>query len=221
MNTDTFRPSKPLRLLDLVLRALRIFLILLTVLAVPLMVLALTGRATINVNGSLNAPFTVDIGNGASVEVSGNNLAYRNVEIDEDGQTLKGTPIVEASLPIEDDDLDSRFVVIVMSSVWLAAGWMGLVAFRGIIGSALRGEWLPGENPNRLRRLGGAILAYGAAGLVGQLLLTSTIDSALPFEVTVALSTWLTALIAGIAVLALAEPFAEAARLREFDASAI
>jgi hypothetical protein len=222
MNTHpTFQPGKPLRLLDLFLRALRIILILGSVLAVPLLVLAITGRGTISVNGTIDAPFTVEFNDGSRIGVNGDGLSYENFEIGREHQTLANAPSVEGTVNLQGDDRDSRLIVVAMASLWLAAAWIGLVNFRGIIDSALRGEWLPAENPSRLRKLAAAILAYGVTGLTGQWLLNTTLDTVLPFEVSIAMSTWVFSLIVGTTVLALAEPFAEAARLREFEESAI
>ena len=218
---QNFQPSKPLSLLDLVLRAARIILLLATVLAVPLLVLATTGRGTISINGTIDAPFTVELNDGRRIGVGGDVLSYENFEIGREHETLANSPRVDATVNLRRDDRDSRLIVVTMASVWLAAAWVGLVNFRGIIDSALRGEWLPAENPNRLRKLAAAILLYGVTGLIGQWLLNMTLDTVLPFEVSIAMSTWLTSLIVGIVVLALAEPFAEAARLREFDEAAI
>lgn len=217
---STPRPGRALRLLDLALRGLRVLLIIVTVTAVPLLLLVVSGRGSIEVNGLLDAPFTVELDEGRRIGVSGNTRTFENFDIGRE-RVIVGTPTVEATVPVEREDLDTRITVVAVASLWLGAAWLGLRSFRAITASARRGEWLPAENPRRLRLLGGAILAYAATGLIGQALLRMTLDTTLPFQPSLDLSTWLISGLVGVAVLALAEPFAEAARLREFDESAI
>ena len=219
----TTNPSatRGLRVLDLILKVFTVILIVVTALAVPLIVLVLSGNGTVNVKGKLDAPFTVDFQDGRRITVAGDTRSFENFPIGRESESLTGIPTVDATVTIQSDDRDSRAVVVGLELVWLAAAWTGLLSFRALVRSALAGEPFAAANPRRLRRLSGALLVIAGAGLIGQWLLDRTVDTDLPFRVALDTSSWLTMLVVGIAVLALAEPFAEAARLREFEASTI
>jgi hypothetical protein len=179
------------------------------------------GKGTVTVNGTLDTPYAVEFADGRRIHVGGGSVSFENFEIGEERATLHGSPTVGAALRVDRDDTDSRIVIVALAGIWLAAAWVGLLSLRAVVGSVGGGAPFAAENPNRLRRLAAAILGVGLSGLVAEWILSATIDVDLPFRVSLDTAAWLVAVVVGLGVLALAEPFAEAARLREMDEATI
>jgi hypothetical protein len=202
---------------------LRFLLIVLTGVAIPLMLIAATGRGTITVNGVLDAPYTLEFDDGRSIGVNGTAdlVTYQNFEVGLESETLSTAPTVTAPLEVSRNDTNSRVVVMAMFAGWLGIAWIGLENLRRLVRSAVARNPFAAENPGRLRWLGGAILAVPVVTGVGNAILARTIDVGLPFSVSVDRSGWLVLIVVGVGLFALAEVFGEAVRLREFEESTI
>jgi hypothetical protein len=221
MSNTHNRPATGLRVLDYLLKAGSFLLTIVTVLAVPLLILALTGRGTVSVSGTLDAPFAVDLDDGRRVAVAGEMLSYENFEIGNERSSLQSPPTIETQIQIQRDDLDTRIVVTTIVISWLVIAWIGLRELQAVVRSTLGGHPFGEANPARLRRLGIAVLLVPAIAFVAQPILNATIDSDLPFTVRLDTSNWWTLIIVGLGVLAAAEIFAEGARLRAFEEATI
>jgi hypothetical protein len=218
--TLTSTSGRGLKALDLATTGLRLLLIIVTGVAVPLLILAATGRGTVTVNGVLDAPYTLQFDDGRSVGIEADSFVTRGFER-QTVQALTTSPSIEAPLSVSRDDLNSRAVVIAMFSVWLGAAWVGIVNLRRIVRSSTAGSPFDAMNPSRLRRIGISVISVPVAAVVGHMILSRTLDTDVPFSVSVDRSNWMTLLIVGIGLFAVAEIFDEAVRLREFEESTI
>ncbi len=222
MNTQhTSAPGRGIRTLDLAVNGLRVLLVVGTVIAVPLIVLASIGTGSISVSGVLDTPFSVGFDDGRSISVGGNTTAYENFAIDKESHALTTPPSVVASLRLSDSDLDSRAIVIAIFACWLAAAWIGLISLRRLVRSARDGRPFASQNPGHLRWLGAAVLSVPIVTGLGNAVVARTVELDVPFSVSVDQGSWLTLLVVGIGLFALAEVFAEAVRLREFEEATI
>lgn len=214
-------PGRGLRVLDLAVTGLRFLLIAGTALAAPLLVLAAFGAGSTYVSGVLDAPYTLTFEDGRAVSVAGEAMTYENFRITEDSHTLDSVPTITASLRVPDSDVDTRVVVITMFACWLAAAWLGLVNLRRLVRSARNVRPFASENPGRLRWLAAAVLSVPIVTLLGNAIIARTSDLDVPFSVSVDRGGWLIQVVIGVGLLALAEVFAEAVRLREFEEATI
>ena len=205
----------------MVVNGLRVLLIAGTAIAVPLLVLAVIGTGSTYVFGVLDAPYRLAFDDGRAITVGGDTMAYENFVIGEEFHTLTSAPTVTASLRVPDSDLDTRVIVIAMFTGWLAAGGLGLVNLRRLVRSARDGRPFASENPRRLRWLGVAVLSVPIVTGLGNAIVARTVELDVPFSVSVDRGSWLPLIIVGVGVIALAEVFAEAVRLREFEETTI
>jgi hypothetical protein len=220
-NSSLPTPGRGLRALELAVNGLRLLLIVGTAIAVPLIVLAAMGKGSTYVSGVLDTPYRIAFDDGRAISVGGGTTAYENFTIGEESRTLSSAPTVTASLRVPASDADTRVVVISMFTGWLAAGWLGLVNLRRLVRSAVDGRPFASENPGRLRWLGAAVLSVPIVTGLGNAILARTIELDVPFSVSVDRANWLTLLVVGVGLFALAEVFAEAARLRELEETTI
>ena len=220
-DTTNLVPGRGLRAFDLAVNALRVLLALATAIAVPLLVLAALGKGSIDVSGVLDAPYSLAFDDGRSISVAGDTTAYENFAIGEESITLTSPPTVTAPLRVANSDLDSRATVIAIFSGWLAAAWLGVVNLRRLVRSAAEGRPFASENPGRLRWLGAAVLSVPIVTGLGNAIVARTVELDVPFSVSVDRGSWLILIVVGIGLFALAEVFAEATRLREFEESTI
>jgi hypothetical protein len=198
-----------------------VLLIVATAIAVPLLVLAAIGKGSTYVSGVLDTPYRVAFDDGRAIAVGGDTTAYENFAIGEESHTLSSAPTVTASLRVPASDLDTRAIVIAMFTSWLAAAWLGLVNLRRLVRSARDGRPFASENPRRLRWLGVAVLSVPIVTGLGNVIVARTIELDVPFSVSVDRGSWLSLIVVGVGLIALAEIFAEAVRLREFEETTI
>lgn len=214
-------PGRGLQALDLAVNGLRFLLIVGTAIAVPLLVLAAIGKGSTYVSGVLDAPYRLAFDDGRAISVGGDTMAYENFPIGEESRTLNSAPTVTASLRVPASDVDTRAIVIAMFAAWLAAAWLGLVNLRRLVRSARDGRPFASENPSRLRWLGAAVLSVPIVTGLGNAIVARTVELDVPFSVSVDRGSWVTLIVVGIGLIALAEVFAEAVRLREFEETTI
>jgi hypothetical protein len=192
-----------------------------TILAIVFVLLALSGRGTMTVEAKLDDPHTVEFEDGRRITTAGTTTTYENFTIGREHETLNGVREIGLTINVLRTDRDSRAILGAMIVGWLGAAWVGLHALSRVVAAAAAGSSFADENPARLRRLGAAIIATPLIGVVGTYLLNRTVEADLPISITlVGQSIWLMGLI-GLGIFALAEVFAEAARLREFEESTI
>jgi hypothetical protein len=215
------KPGRGLRALDLAVNGLHVLLIVATAIAAPLLVVAAIGKGSTYVSGVLDAPYSLAFDDGRSITVDGDTTTYENFPIGEESRTLHSAPTVTASLRVPASDLDTRAMVIAIFGGWLAAAWLGLVNLRRLVRSARNGGPFASENPRRLRWLGAAVLSVPIVTGLGNAIAARTIELDVPFSVSVDQGSWLTLVVVGVGLIALAEVFAEAARLREFEETTI
>ena len=220
-NSSIPTPGRGLRALDLAVNGLRVLLIVGTAIAVPLLVLAAIGKGSTYVSGVLDAPYSLAFDDGRAITVAGDTTTYENFAIGEESHTLTSAPTVTASLRVPDSDRDTRVIIIAMFTGWLAAAWLGLVNLRRLVRSARDGRPFASENPRRLRWLGAAVLSVPIVTGLGNAIAARTIELDVPFSVSVDRGSWLTLIVVGVGLIALAEVFAEAVRLREFEETTI
>lgn len=220
-NTTHPVPGRGVRTLDVATGALLILLIVATALAVPLLVLAATGTGTVDVRGVLDAPYRLEFDDGRALAVAGDMTSYENFPIGEESSTLTTQPTITAPLRVSQSDLDTRLVVVAMFAWWVGASWVGLLNLRRLARTARAGDPFAVENVRRLRWLGAAVLSIPITTGVGNAIVARTIELDVPFSVSVDRGSWLTLIIVGIGLFALAEVFAEAVRLREFEEATI
>lgn len=138
------------------------------------------------------------------------------------GGVIGGDARSRASLRVPDSDLDTRAIIDhAMFIGWLAAAWLGLVNLRRLVRSARDGRPFASENPRRLRWLGAAVLSVPIVTGLGNAIDARTIELDVPFSVSVDRGSWLTLIVVGVGLIALAEVFAEAIRLREFEETTV
>lgn len=214
-------PGRGLRALDLAVNGLRLLLVVATAIAIPLLVLAAIGKGSTYISGVLDAPYRLAFDDGRAISVGGNATAYENFAIGEESRTLQSSPTVTASLRVPGSDTDTRMIVIAMFTGWLAAAWLGLVNLRRLVRSARDGNPFASENPGRLRWLGAAVLSVPVVTGLGNAIVARTIELDVPFSVSADRGSWLTLIVVGVGLFALAEVFAEAVRLREFEETTI
>ncbi len=214
--------SPRLRLFHNLLRLLTLLLIVVTALAVPLLVLAAFGKASFSVDAHLESPFVVEFDDLRRIGVGGDaSLTYENFEIGREHRAVDGAPKVVVPVGVAHDDRDSRIVLAVAAVAWLGAAWVGLLSMRRLVDSARAGEPFVDRNVVRLRWLGAALLAVVAVDVSARMLLNQTLDSDIAIHVPLSGGgMWMMA-VTGVAVLALAEVFAEAVILSDFDKAAI
>ena len=222
MNIDkTPSTGTALRTLDKTVRIARNLLAFVTILAIAFLLLALTGRGSMTVEADLDEPYVIEFADGRRVGIAGNMTTFENFEIGRERDLLADVGNVGLTVKISSTDLDTRLTLGTMLVLWLAAAWLGLQGLSQVVGAAARGSAFADDNPKWLRRLGAALIAVPVVSIVGTYILERTIETDIPISVSIAgTTTWVMAAI-GLAVFALAEVFAEAARLREFEESTI
>lgn len=219
--STTYEPGTGVRTLDRGIRIGRYLLTLITILALPLIALGLSGRGSMTLSADLEDAYIVEFADGRRIGVSGANLTYENFEVGRESGSLAGVDSVALDIRVARSDRDSRAAIAAIALGWLAAAWIGLSSLGRVATDAISGRAFADENPRRLRWLGASIMAVPIMDLVGRAVLDRTLDADLP--VTVALpgtSLWVLAAI-GVGMFALAEVFAEAARLREFEEATV
>lgn len=127
---------------------------------------------------------------------------------------------VSVNVHVAKDDRDTRSVIGLGLLAGIALGWVGLLSLRGVVRSARDGDPFARRNVNRLRRVGGVIVAFPILVTVINRLLDASFDSELvhPYIGRVGLAPLV---VVGIGVLALAEVFRYGTELREFEAAAV
>ncbi len=221
-DTTDYTPSRTIRTLNSILRLARLLLLIGTIWAIGLLVVALGSDGDVTTTAILDAPFTAELSDGryVGVDESGSIRTYGNFDIGDEDDFFSGEAQLHATFNIADEDVDSRIVVALSVTIWIAAAWVGLIALQGVFESAVQGEPFSRDNPRRLRRLAGAIFAVVIASELAKMILDRTIESELPFRITA--GTGLGFPIAlGLLVLVLSQLFSEAARLREFERETI
>ena len=209
-----------MRALDLGIKIARFLLIVVTGIAVPLAILALSGRGDMFISATLDEPYGVEFADGRRVDVSDGVRSYSNFEIGRERDSIADVPVIQLLLKVKRTDLASRGVFLAFVAGLLAAAWVGLINLGRIVRSTIAGRPFADENSGRLRWLGGAILTLPAIDLIRTALLDRTLDVDLPVSVSTLGPVW-ALLLVGIGMFALAEVFVEAARLRRFEEDTI
>ncbi|NNE74227.1 MAG: DUF2975 domain-containing protein [Acidimicrobiales bacterium] len=224
VSNTPYQPGRTARIFDLSLRIVTVALVVITTIGAFVIAISLAGRGgSYSVPSWLDGAYRVEFDDGRAIAITdGTANTYENFEIGRERDTLTGTVALRAMVEVSRDDRDSRAVVGVIVIAALAATWLAVLSLRAVVASVIAGEPFALANATRLRRLAIAILAVPVIQFVGQQALQRTFDPDLPFvpEIGIGVPSWLM-LIVGLGVLALAEPFSEAARLREFEQATI
>lgn len=223
-DTPAYRPGATLQAVDFALKAALVLLIPVTVFAIGVLAFNLLGRGDVRVTAELNASYRLEFEDGRAVGVMGNSVrAYENFPEGVERAVLGGGELtVSGLIQIDRNDRDARLTFVAITAAYLIALWVGLLSMIGIVAAAMRGEPFDAGNPRLLRRVGWAIVSVPVVNFAGGWLLQQTIDIDLPFDPTLRgpAPPWLL-LVIGLAVFALAQAFAEASRLREFEQATI
>ena len=223
IDMGTYTPGRAIRALDYSLGWATFILVLTTIVALPFIVLAVSGQGSVSLPSSLDGSYRVEFDDGRAIGISdGVALAYERFDIGEERDTLTGDVEFRAMVEVQRQDRDGRAVLGAMVALWLGAVWVGLLDLRSFVRSVAAGDPFAPDNARRLRRVGAAILAVPAVSFIGGVALRATFDADLSFvpELAVGGPSWVLILV-GLFVLALAAPFAEASRLREFEQTTI
>jgi len=203
--------------MDTGIRFVRYALIFVTILVIVFLGVAVSGRGSMSVQAHLDDPFFLELADGRRVGISGNSTTFENFEIGREPEVLGDVGPVGLTINVSRSDTDSRFVIGAIVLGWLAAGWLGLHSLGRVVTETMAGHTFSDESPASLRRLGIAILAVPAIGLIGTFVINRTIETDVPISVAFSgTSTWVLIAVA-VGVFALAEIFGEAVRLREFE----
>lgn len=207
-----------LRLFDAVLKLLYVLLICVTLVAVPLGYLALTGRGTLRLDAELDPPYTIELGDGRAVVNAGRGAGeWHNFAQGDEQRYLDQPPTASAQVRVDREDRDARAVLVVGVGAWLGLCWLGLVNLRSIVRAAVARRPFDARNVGRLRRLGGAVVAFPAVGVLMHRGLEVTLDVDPPVDLAgVGPGGW-AYVVTGLGLVALAEVFREGARLRELE----
>ncbi len=223
MEADTdYQPSGIVRMLDTLLRVAQTLLWIGSVLVVGLLILSLTGRGTITVSGVIEAPFSAQLPDGRTVGVDefGFIASYAEFDLGEEHLLFVGDAELRAPLLIADSDTDSRVVIAIAVAIWIACAWVGLVALRHLFRSTVGGAPFSARSPRWLRQLAAALLLAGVVSQGALIILNRIVDTELPVRIDAGPSP-LVLMAAGLGVLVLAELFAEAVRLKDFEKATI
>lgn len=218
----TGRPGG-LRLFDMVLVSLGLVLAAITVAAIPLLALFLTGRGPITVLGQVKPPYSIGFPDDRVVVIAdeGHVSARVNFAAGEEARHFKEPPRVLASVRLDPEDTDSRAVLSATIVAFVALAWVGLIKLRGVVRSALRGDPFVPANVARLRWLAACVLTLPVVAWLGTRMLNHTLD----VDPTVTVlsrgpSGW-TVLVVGFGLLALAEVFGKGSDLRQFESETV
>lgn len=213
-------PGRGLRALDTALTVafvvLAAFSVLLVIAAGP--VIAGFGTVTLDTEASL--PYTVTFADGTSVEVSDEGSEWSGSPIGKKGR-LADEPTVLAGYDIGKDDHDARAVLVAGIAAGVALSWVGLVNARRIVRSTRDGHPFEAANVGRLRRIAAAVVVFPFVGWAMGRGVDHTLEEVLAVHLRLPGPSWLTYLLAGLGLLALAEVFREGSRLRELDEATI
>jgi hypothetical protein len=221
--SSTYQPGRALLAFGLALRVATIVLIVITALAIPLLALNVAGRGGVTVSAVLDDPFRLEFedGRAVGVDATGSIRTYENFPAGDEKAVLGGELAVTGPVEVDRSDRDARGVVVGMAVAWLVAAWVGLWSLRRIVAVAVAGSPFAPGNPRLLRRVGWAIVAVPVVDIVGSWLLRRSVDLDIGFDPNIGgAPAWLLLAI-GVGVLALAEIFAEAGRLQEFEQATI
>ena len=203
----------------LILRAVGVVLSAITVAALPLLALFMTGRGPIRVAAFVKAPYSVGFSAGRVIEVAGGGRvgARVNFPIGEEARSLKEAPRVLASVRVDPDDTDTRTVLSLTVLALIGLVWVGFLNLRGVVGSALRGDPFVPANAVRLRWLAAAVLAVPLVTSSSSRLLSRTLDADPAVAVASYGPSWWAVLVIGFGLVALAEVFRAGSHLRAFE----
>ncbi len=217
-----YQPSGIVRLLGTLVRIGRTLLWIGTVLVVLLLVLSFTRGAGISLTGVIEAPFSAALPDGRviGVDESGFIDSYENFEIGQELQLFAGNAELRAAVTISDDDIDSRIAISIAILIWISCSWVGLNALKNLFESTARGEPFSSGSPRWLRQLAAALLIAGLAAQTALIALNRTVDTDIPVRIDAGPSPMLL-MASGLVVLVLAELFAEAVRLKDFEEATI
>lgn len=187
-----------------------------TAVAVPLLVLAATGRGSITLHARLDPPYSVGFEDGRTIEVGPEVTAKVDFPQGEE-DALGDRPAVTVEAPVDSEDTDTRVVVITAVAVVLALAWTTLVNLRRIVASATEGEPFDGRNVRRLQAIASVLLVAPVLAYAGTRLLNATFDQSSIMTVEVSSPGWWVFVLGGLGALALAEVFRMGSDLRELE----
>lgn len=190
-----------------------------TFLLAPVGFPVLTGRASLTLDATLDRPYVIELPDG------------RRIEATEEGGTTLGDgasggqqtvladdpPSVHTSAKVDRDDKDARALTMVWLTALLGLTWFGWINLQRVVRSARADRPFHPRNPVRLRCLAGLVLASPVIAWAMSRSLDAVVDTDPPMHVAMHGPGWSFILIVGLGLLALAQVFAEGARLRELE----
>lgn len=219
--THTPAPPRPLRALGSVFTILRWILAVTTAFALVFGVLVLVGVGTVTLPGVTEEVRPVLLAPGEyQTEVDGEmrDVAETTVFESDDGTVTFGPTQVEVGT---DDQIVIRIVAVGFIWVLIALAWMGVVQLAAVVNAAVAGDVFDSSNALRLRRAGWVGLAVPLVTVVGAVLLSrlsAGLDLAGPeIRIDISVAGWWVWIIAGLALLSLAEVFERGTALRDFE----
>lgn len=223
--TQVRRPGVGIVVFETTMRAAVAALPLVTLAAVVLVALYLTGRGPIELPASIDPPYAVRLLDGTEREIqvgpSGSVGERANFEAGEESRYLKSAPAVSVRSRVDRDDTDTRLAVCVAGAVALGLLWAVALNLWLVARSARDRDPFAPANAARLRRVAAALVAVPVVGIAASEIVERTLESDPPVSVVSPGWGWLGFVVAGAAVLALAEVFREGAALRQFERETI
>ena len=195
-----------------------------TLVLIPIGYLALTGRGPITLAVTLDPPYTVELPDGRRIEVVDESTAtLANFTAGDEHRffTKDDVPTVHTSMKLDRVDTDARALVVAWIAGFLGLAWFGWVNLQRVVRAARDDRPFDPRNPVRLRCLAGIALAAPLLSWA----MNGTIDRALdtdpPSHMAMRGPGWWFSLTVGLGLLALAQVFAEGARLRELEETTV
>jgi hypothetical protein len=217
---DRRRAEIGLRVFELTLKVLTGLLAAVSVIAVPLLMLFMTGRGPITVPTELAPPYRISFldEQDRSIVASDARIGeYRNFDIGEESRYLKQPPDVTFDLRVSRTDTDTRAVISAAVVTALLLAWVAVWNLRRVVQTARDCDPFIPSNVTRLQVLAVTAFAVPVVNIVTTTLLNRTLDSDPAVNVTS--SGWgpWAMIVTGLAVLALAEVFRSGSELRRFE----
>jgi hypothetical protein len=207
---------------DRLLRLVTWLLAALTVIFVPLLALTLTGRGDVRVPVELDPPYRIEFAAGPAIAVHDGGIGeYDGFEPGQERANLRSRPDVVAEVRLDEDDRDTRAVLVAGVLVTIALVWVGLLNLRRVVAAARAGEPFDPANAGRLQRLGAAILVWPLLARITTRIAGETFDLVPAGTPVTPGPAWWVLVLLGAGMFALAEVLRVGTQLRELEQATV